>query len=390
MSELTTTALFVSRVGTGWTINVTLLNLSDILPLKDFQVVDVAAQVFLNVANFTKTSSTVLTYTGPALVGLTALEVRRDTPIADRYYEIPHGSYLNSQALNEELDRILRKLNEIKDFPGSVLGAFILDQVYGAAWATDNITSRTAKNVYDEMETRAKKIGATLTNAVLNDAVVLDPLLLSDESQAVAYTAWVKGQGYGSAAAIAALNAKPEYKRIGRFTGANASVGTLNLTAVPGTIEGNRLYYEFKGIFSSDISIFVRPNELENSTVNPNVQSNFVAGAPTYNLPNFGSYLNSFWIGYCQNATDSKMWGSGEFQWLSGAGTKEIHSMSHCMFHSPSLNYGVIDIRSLGANSAYTTPKTIYTIFGVDVNTGAVARALPTSFTFDVFAYVTP
>ena len=86
----------VLRTGTGWTVDVTPLVLSSNLGSKDF-LVKVGGAVSSN-ANFTKTNSTLLTYTGPVLAANTPVIVFRDsTRFVDDFLaaEINSSSALN-------------------------------------------------------------------------------------------------------------------------------------------------------------------------------------------------------------------------------------------------------------------------------------------------------
>lgn len=155
---ITTAAVSVTRSGTSFTIDVSAANLSENLLVKDFLVLDQTNEVTLSNTNFTKTSQTVLTYSGPDIGTDINLEVRRNTPV-ERFQIQQFGNKFDSAVYNEELDRVLGRIFEITIFGAGATEFFIptpQNQAYGVAWATDQVRGRTANVLYDELETCAR------------------------------------------------------------------------------------------------------------------------------------------------------------------------------------------------------------------------------------------
>lgn len=151
---ITTAAVSVTRSGTSFTIDVTAANLNENLTQKDFVVLDQTNEVILSNASFTKTSQTVLTYSGADIGTNISLEVRRDTPV-ERFQTQQFANKFDSSTYNEETDRILGKIFEIVLFGVGDDTFFIptpQNVAYDASWATDTVRSRTANVLYDEME----------------------------------------------------------------------------------------------------------------------------------------------------------------------------------------------------------------------------------------------
>lgn len=151
---ITTAAVSVTRSGTSFTIDVTAANLNENLTQKDFVVLDQTNEVILSNAGFTKTSQTVLTYSGADIGTNISLEVRRNTPV-ERFQTQQFANKFDSSTYNEETDRILGKIFEIVLFGVGDDTFFIptpQNVAYAASWATDTVRSRTANVLYDEME----------------------------------------------------------------------------------------------------------------------------------------------------------------------------------------------------------------------------------------------
>lgn len=174
-TDLTTSNVVDTKSGTGWTIDVTACNLLSDLSIKDF-VVLIESVVSPN-TNFTKTSQTILTYTGTSISSST-VEVRRLTP-EDRFQEISFADKLSSSVFNEEIDRIIRKsyeytLNGIG--PGSVATTVTpLNEAYPGTWSGDTVRSRTANQLFTEFEKRgtlseSETITGTWTAPTASDA----------------------------------------------------------------------------------------------------------------------------------------------------------------------------------------------------------------------------
>ena len=151
---ISTAAVAVVRSGTSFTIDVTAASLNENLLVKDFLVLDQTNEITLSNTNFTKTSQTVLTYSGPDIGTDVSLEVRRNTPV-ERFQVQQFTNKFDSSTYNEEIDRILGRIFEITLFGAGATEFFIptpQNQAYGATWATDQVRGRTANVLYDEME----------------------------------------------------------------------------------------------------------------------------------------------------------------------------------------------------------------------------------------------
>lgn len=151
---ITTAAVEVTRSGTSFTIDVTAANLSEDLNQKDFTVLDLTNGIVLSNTGFTKTSQTVLSYSGSDIGTNIILEVRRTTPIS-RFQTQQFGNRFDSVSYNEETDRILGKIFEMVLF-GTGDNQFFIpspkNEAYAASWAADTIHGRTANVIYDELE----------------------------------------------------------------------------------------------------------------------------------------------------------------------------------------------------------------------------------------------
>ena len=152
---ISTSAVIVVRSGTSWTVDVTAANLSTNLLVKDFLVINQTTDTILSNSNFTKTSATVLSYSGADIGTDQSIEVRRDSPIS-RFQEQQFGNKFDSATYNEEIDRILGVLFEFDLFgtgEGNIFVPSPLNQAYGVSWSTDTIRGRTANVLYTELET---------------------------------------------------------------------------------------------------------------------------------------------------------------------------------------------------------------------------------------------
>lgn len=147
---MATANVIVTRTGTGFTVDVTACDLDPTLTLKDFVVLHNGTLV--SNANYTKTTQTILTYTGTALAANTSVEVRRRTPTA--YIRAPRfGSRISSADWTNELDRITRRAEEYElngVGSGSITGSQApQNDPFGVTWSSDIIYPPTRKAVYD-------------------------------------------------------------------------------------------------------------------------------------------------------------------------------------------------------------------------------------------------
>ena len=185
---ITTAAVNVVRSGTSFTIDTTAANLSEDLNSKDFIVLDQTNELTLSNVNFTKTSQTILTYSGPDIGTDISLEVRRNTPV-QRFQVVQFGNKFDSSTYNEETDRILGRIFEITLFGAGATEFFIptpQNQAYGATWATDLVRGRTANVIYDELELCPRLAdNETITGTrVFQGAVTVDNTTLTIDTDA--------------------------------------------------------------------------------------------------------------------------------------------------------------------------------------------------------------
>lgn len=185
---ITTAAVNVVKSGTSFTIDVTAANLSEDLNTKDFLVLDQTNEVTLSNVNFTKTSQTVLTYSGADIGTDISLEVRRNTPV-ERFQIQQFGNKFDTTTYNEEVDRILGRIFEITLFGAGATEFFIptpQNQAYGATWASDLVRGRTANVLYAEMELMPRLAdNETITGTrVFQGAVTVDNTTLTIDTDA--------------------------------------------------------------------------------------------------------------------------------------------------------------------------------------------------------------
>jgi len=161
-----TELVFVTRSGTGWTVDVTACRLDNDLSIKDFVVL--FNDVPTTNANFTKTTATLLTYTGPSSSG--NVEVRRFTPEAPRSL-VAYQQRFSSDDYNKELERSSRQIAEFRA-QGVGVGSSsvdVLDVGYGVAWDGDVSNAASRNTLYDQFVAiiaAYEAADATLTTAV--------------------------------------------------------------------------------------------------------------------------------------------------------------------------------------------------------------------------------
>lgn len=153
---MATANVVVSRSGTGFTIDVTAVNLDADLTLKDFIVLHNGTLV--PTTSYTKTTRTVLTYNGLSFA-TTTIEIRRSTPV-DVIQPITYANRMDSNLWNRELDRKTRWQEEIAlngAGSASVNLPIPKDDVYGSGWNGDTIYPPTRNAVYDKLETMSTR-----------------------------------------------------------------------------------------------------------------------------------------------------------------------------------------------------------------------------------------
>ncbi|UZV39988.1 tail fiber-like protein [Leptolyngbya phage LPP-2, strain SPI] len=163
----------VTVSGTGYTVDVTVCNLDADLTLKDFVVLHNG--VLVSNTNYTKTTRTILTYTGTALPS-TTVEVRRRTP-TNYILGARYGSRIRSDDWNKELDRITRRAEEYElngVGAGSITGSQApQNDPFGASWASDIVYPPTRQAVYSwgVNLVNATQLSSTLSSYVTNTAL---------------------------------------------------------------------------------------------------------------------------------------------------------------------------------------------------------------------------
>lgn len=188
---MSTANVIVARAGTGFTIDVTACDLLDDLTVKDFLVLHNSGQV--SNALYTKTSPTLLTYTG-ASIPPTTVEVRRKTP-NNVVQEVNYADRFSSDLWNKELDRIIRWREEADlngvGFSSIVSAPIPKDDVYSAAWDGDVSFPATRNVLYDKFELM-DGLKANLASPTFTGTPVAPTPGTADNSTRIATTAYVK------------------------------------------------------------------------------------------------------------------------------------------------------------------------------------------------------
>jgi hypothetical protein len=153
--------------GTTLSINVSAMNLSQDLASKDFIVI-IGGNVVPN-TNYTKTSTTSITYTGPSLVSESVI-LRRKTPAVQKHV-ISYSRRISSNDWSDEVDRLYRRLEEVEAFGYNYLGGFIgagntvvNNQPYGSDWSTDTQGVSSRQAVYNKFASVDAAIQTNVNN----------------------------------------------------------------------------------------------------------------------------------------------------------------------------------------------------------------------------------
>ena len=155
---------------TNFTINVTACNLNDDLDIKDFVVTNTTTDAQIGNAYWTKTSRTVLTYTGTALTAGHVLEVQRQTDLDRVQPTLLLASVPSSTILDAETDRIYWLINEIYAKLGRVeLAAAPIS--YGSA---NPVTSSMVPNDANELYIEYRSTG-TWTGIIIWHSTTTGP-----------------------------------------------------------------------------------------------------------------------------------------------------------------------------------------------------------------------
>lgn len=144
----------VTRTGTGWTVDVTALQLSTNLGVLD--IYPLVNAVVISPGNFTKTSATLLTYVGAPLAANTGVQLFRDS-----LRDIPAVLYaqINSSAiLNARFDAAERCLEDARQLLALALGGVFVpayptpqNGAYPTGWNTDTTFPPTRQSVFNAL-----------------------------------------------------------------------------------------------------------------------------------------------------------------------------------------------------------------------------------------------
>lgn len=161
---MATSNVIVTRSGTGFTIDVTACNLLSDLTIKDFFILHNGSPYNV-LSNYTKTSQTILTFTGGAL-GTTTIEVRRKTPpLVIR--PVNFGERFSSDLWNKELDRKTRWQEEADLNGVGVAFSGVVpsprNDPYGVIWDGDTVFPPSRDVLYDKFELMAPLASPALT-----------------------------------------------------------------------------------------------------------------------------------------------------------------------------------------------------------------------------------
>lgn len=166
-----TSNVISTKTGTGWTLDVTDLNLASDTTIKDVVLLTGTPLVQVEDADVSKLTATTIQYTGDSLPTDTAVEARRSSP-KSQYNIIVYAERFSSSDFNREIQRIYRVLNEfiasgIDGLKG--LEGGIINEVFGAGWGSDvnNAPSRASlfTKITDMVTDIASNLSATGTNA---------------------------------------------------------------------------------------------------------------------------------------------------------------------------------------------------------------------------------
>lgn len=194
--NIATQTVVDTKVGTGWTLDVTACNLDSNVQIKDFFITE-GTTVVTNLENYTKTSATLLTYNGPAIAS-TAIQCRRQTQLTF-VNQVNGGDNFTSPNWNYSFQTVLRVAEEARQYgigPGSLTGGTVEvnNNAYGSAWSNDTVSAASRQAIYNEMETKAPTASPILTGTP--QTTVPDS---GDNTTRIPTTSWVRGNFAGFA-----------------------------------------------------------------------------------------------------------------------------------------------------------------------------------------------
>ena len=177
----------VVRTGTGFTVDVTPLNLLPDLTIKDFVVL--VNSTFNVQTNWIKNTQFTLTYTGTAIPTNSTVEIRRATPTSV-ITPAQFGTRISSAEWNAELDRISRRAEEYAlngIGPGSVVTSLApLNEAFGVSWSTDVLYAPTRQATYNYLVTLAQ-----LSSPAFTGTPTAPTPTLGDSTSKIATTSFV-------------------------------------------------------------------------------------------------------------------------------------------------------------------------------------------------------
>lgn len=167
--------------GTSFVIDVSGLNLSSTLSVKDFTVTHAGVDVTVAYA---KTNQTQITYTGASVLLGTRVEVVRTTPLS--FTETSFISTTTASELTNALSKLKRRVDEIEALAawqsaliqqgGLTLGTVpVLDTVFGASWNGNVSSAPSLNSVYDGLYTTKDPGAYVLASGFVNSWANFSP-----------------------------------------------------------------------------------------------------------------------------------------------------------------------------------------------------------------------
>jgi hypothetical protein len=176
--------------GTNQSVNVSVMNLSQDLSLKDFVVI-VGGSIIPN-TSYTKTSTTSITYSGTPLTNENVI-LRRRTPAVQKH-NVNYSRRISSNDWSDEIDRLYRRLEEVEAFGYNYLGGFIgagntvvNNQAYDTDWSTDTQGVSSRQAVYNKFQS-VDAANQTNTNNITTVGSLLSGLSTTVNQQATSIT----------------------------------------------------------------------------------------------------------------------------------------------------------------------------------------------------------
>jgi hypothetical protein len=215
----------VTRIGTGWTIDVTALALVPDTLEKDFIVL--VANVEQPLASYTKTSTTVLTYVGVALAANTVLTLYR-YGLRD-VDQLAYGEVTSQLGMNRRLTQIERALDDLREIKQSLWGVVDASVAINAhvAQADPHIQYRLKSAALPEL-------------AVHEAAADPHPAYTTAAELSTALTLYLPTSQKGAASGVAALDAGSKLAAINSrpsLAAYAATTGTWAFTWADGTTQ---------------------------------------------------------------------------------------------------------------------------------------------------------